>query len=122
MIIASSKRRFSFIVDLNAKFIISIFKIQFYKYLRLAQTIQCFENQKKEMTIFDNDCIQAAIIDTKTQFIILLRHKENKRFCKKKSNNEFNLFEINLQNNVKTPTVSFEKNYKMIYKEVSFHF
>ena len=40
----------------------------------------------------------------------------------RKSNNEFNLFEINLQNNVEASTVSFKKDYKMTYKEISFHF
>ena len=34
------------------------------------------------MTILNDDCIQIAIIDTKTQFIILFRHKENECFCR----------------------------------------
>ena len=40
----------------------------------------------------------------------------------KKSNNEFNLFEINFQNNVEASTTSFKKDYKIIYKRVFFHF
>ena len=40
----------------------------------------------------------------------------------KKSNNEFNLFEINFQNNVEASTVLFEKDYKMIYKKKFFLF
>ena len=40
----------------------------------------------------------------------------------RKSNNEFNFFEMNFQNNVEASTISFEKDYKMIYKKNSFHF
>ena len=40
----------------------------------------------------------------------------------RKSNNKFNLFEMNLQSNVETSTTSFEKGYKMIYKRISFYF
>ena len=40
----------------------------------------------------------------------------------KKSNNKFNLFEMNLQSSVKASTASFEKDYKIIYKRVSFYF
>ena len=40
----------------------------------------------------------------------------------RKSNNEFNLFEINFQNNVEASIASFEKDYKMIYKKISFYF
>ena len=43
-------------------------------------------------------------------------------FLQKKSNNEFNLFKINLQNNAEASTISFEKNYKITYKRISFHF
>ena len=40
----------------------------------------------------------------------------------RKSNNEFNFFEMNFQDNVEASITSFEKNYKMIHKRVSFHF
>ena len=40
----------------------------------------------------------------------------------KKTNNEFNFFEMNLQNNVEASIISFEKNYKKIHKKISFHF
>ena len=40
----------------------------------------------------------------------------------KKSNNEFNLFEMNLQDNVEASIISFKKDYKITHKRISFHF
>ena len=43
-------------------------------------------------------------------------------FLQKKSNNEFNLFEVNFQDSVEVLIISFERDCKVIYKEVFFHF
>ena len=40
----------------------------------------------------------------------------------RKSNNEFNFFEMNLRNSVEISIISFEKDYKIIHKRVFFYF
>ena len=40
----------------------------------------------------------------------------------RKSNNEFNFFKVNFQDSVETSIISFEKDYKIIYKRIFFHF